>query len=102
MVTVGIKKVLGNGRVGTGIDLTLKVFQVPLHGRCLGMHFRIGRHFDMKMVPGFTANELDQLIGVAQIATLVPHAGGQIAAQGNNTVDPLLAIEMQQRSDLLP
>jgi hypothetical protein len=48
--------------------------------------FRVGRDFDAEPVAGFGADELDQFVGVAELAGL-GHAGGQVAAQGDGAPD---------------
>ncbi|MNT91758.1 hypothetical protein D3C72_2329110 [compost metagenome] len=51
------------------------------------MNFRIGGNLDVEMLAGFAADELHQLVGVAQLAAGHAHARGQVAAQGDDTLD---------------
>jgi hypothetical protein len=48
--------------------------------------FGVGGDFDVEVIAGLGADELHQLVGVAQFAG-ESHAGGQIAAQGDDAAD---------------
>jgi hypothetical protein len=48
--------------------------------------FRIGCHFDAEPVTGFGADELNQFVGIAELAGF-SHAGGQVATQRNGALD---------------
>ena len=68
------------------LTLRAKAFEVVLRAARLGMPFRVGGDFDAEPVAGFGADELDQFVGVAEFAGL-GHAGGQVAAQGDDALD---------------
>ncbi len=59
------------------------------------MPFRVSRDVDMKCVAGFRADEGNQLIGITEFAG-VGHAGGQVAAQGDDAADAAVAEDGQQ------
>jgi hypothetical protein len=86
LVGIGVVEVLGDGRVGAGIDLALEVQQVFARALRLRMPFRIGRDLDAEAVAAFGADELDQLIGIAEFAG-IDHARRQVAAQGDDAAD---------------
>ena len=50
------------------------------------MVFGVGGDFDVKVIAGLKADELDQFVGVAQFAR-VADAGRQIAAQRDDAAD---------------
>ncbi|MNF93579.1 hypothetical protein D3C84_762590 [compost metagenome] len=78
---------MGDRAVGAGVGLAHEVVQVVLEVACLGVHLGVGGDFDVEMIAGFCANEIDQVVGMAQLATGHPHARGQVAAQGDDTLD---------------
>ncbi len=54
----------------------------------------------MEVVTGFGADELHQLIGVAQLAAGHAHTRRQIAAQGDDALDAGTLVEVQQLAQL--
>jgi hypothetical protein len=65
------------------------------------MGFRVGGDLQLEVIAGLGADELHQLIGVAQLATGVPHTGGQVTTQGNNALDAAVAVVVQQGAQIL-
>ena len=66
-VGVGVVKVLGDGRVGTGLHLGGKRLQVALGGLGLRMGLRVGSHLDVKVVSDLGADKGHQVAGVMRI-----------------------------------
>ena len=58
------------------------------------MKFGVGSDFDVEVVAGFGADEFDQFVGVAEFAEFA-HPGWQIAAQGDEAMDALGAVMVQ-------
>src|SRR5690606_30766510 len=67
----------------------------------LRVHLGVGGHFDVEVVTGFGADELDQLARVAQVAR-ADHARRQVAPQRHQALGAERAVELQQAADLLP
>ena len=67
-VGVGVVEILGDRRVGAGLDLADEGRHVVLRAARLRVPFRVGRHFDAEPVAGFGADEVDQFVGVAEFA----------------------------------
>ncbi|MNP35011.1 hypothetical protein D3C76_1283240 [compost metagenome] len=65
------------------------------------MNFRIGGNFDVELVAGFAADELHQLVGVAQLAAGHAHARRQVAAQGDDAADAGFLVLGEQGAQLL-
>ena len=95
-ITVGVEEVLRDRAVGAGPGLAHEIVQVDVIMPRLGVRFRIRGHLDMEVVAGLVANELDEFVGIAQFTGGLTHAGGQVAAQGNNAPDAGFAILGQQ------
>ena len=95
-VAVGVEEVLGDRAVGTGVGLADKVLQIGFKVRRLRVRFRVGGDFDGEVIAGLGADELDQLVGVAQLAAGVTHAGGQVAAQGDDALDAVGTVVVDQ------
>ena len=51
-----------------GPDRRYKVVDVAFEVRCLRVHFRVGRNFDVEVIAGFLADECHQFVGVAEFA----------------------------------
>ena len=85
-VGVGVVEILGDGRVGAGLDLAREGVEVVLGAARLRVPFGIGGNFDAEPVAGLGADEFDQFVGVAEFAGL-GHARGQVAAQGDGAPD---------------
>jgi hypothetical protein len=79
----------------------LEVQQVLAVVAGLGMGFRIGRHLDLEPVAGFLADETHQFVGVAEF-TRLGHAGGQVAAQGDDVADAVGAVGFQDFPQAAP
>ncbi|MNE35869.1 hypothetical protein D3C80_1296560 [compost metagenome] len=60
------------------------------------MNFRISGNLDVEVVAGFAADELHQLVGVAQLAAGHAHARGQVAAQGDDALDAGVLVGAEQ------
>ena len=65
-VAVSVEEVLGNGAISPRLYLAYKILEIGLEVRRLGVCFRVGCNLDGEVIPGFLANEFDQLVGVAQ------------------------------------
>jgi hypothetical protein len=63
------------------------------------MVFGVGGNFDVEVIAGLKADELDQFVGVAQFAR-VADAGGQIAAQGDDAADAGFLVALQDVADV--
>src|SRR5690554_4976560 len=98
-VTVGVEEVLGDGAVGTGLYFAREVLQVFLGVAGLGVELGVGGHFQVEVIAAVLPDEFHQLVGVTQL-TGGAHARGQVAAQGDNPVDAVLFVHIQQLADL--
>ena len=58
----------------------------------------IGGHFDVEPVTGFRADELDEFIGISELADLA-HARRHVAAQRHDVADAAIAIGLENRPD---
>ncbi|MNC18162.1 hypothetical protein D3C75_660580 [compost metagenome] len=99
-VGIGVEEVLGDGRIGTGVDLGLEVLQVEQGVLRLRMRFRIRAHFDTEGIAVLGADEGDQFGGVAHVAGET-HARRQIAAQRDQAPAADGAVQLEQLADLL-
>ena len=99
-VGVEVVEILGDRRVGAGIHLALEGEQVVPRGLGLGVVFGVGGDFDVEVAAGLGADELDQVVGVAQLAGEAD-AGGQVAAQGDDAADAGGLVALQDLADLL-
>ncbi|MNH23296.1 hypothetical protein D3C81_1424210 [compost metagenome] len=73
-----------------------EVGQVSLEVAGLGVHLRVGGHFQVEVIGGFLANEFDQVAGVAQFATGHAHTRWQVATQGDDALDACSLVFGQQ------
>jgi hypothetical protein len=62
--------------------------------------FGVGGDFDLEVIAGLGADELDQLVGVAELAGKAD-AGGQVAAQGDDAADAGGLVALQDLADVL-
>ena len=97
-VAVRVEEVLSDGAVGTGFDLAGEILQVVFRGAGLGMKLRVGRYFNIEGIAAVLANKFHQLIGVTQF-TSSAHAGWHVASQGDDPVDAVVAVHVQQLRD---
>ena len=100
-VGVGVEEVLRDRGVGAGFHLVHEMVQVGGGIGRLGMHFGIGRHFDVEPVARFLADERHQLVGVAQFARIAAHARGQVAAQGHHAPHALVLVGLEDVPQIL-
>lgn len=78
-----------------------EVGQVGFEIARLWVHFRVGGHFQVEVVSGFLADELDQVAGVAQFATGHAHARWQVATQGDDALDAGSLVFRQQGAQVV-
>ncbi|MNN28604.1 hypothetical protein D3C81_1421820 [compost metagenome] len=78
-----------------------EVGQVDLEIARLRVHFRISGDFQVEVVAGFLADELDQVAGVAQLTAGHAHAGRQVATQGNDALDASGLVFGQQGAQIV-
>src|SRR5690554_6160129 len=78
-VRISVEEILCNGEIRSRFHLAYEILQVLLKVRRLGVRLGIGRHGDLEMVTGLSANKLHQLIGIAQL-TNTAHARRLVAA----------------------
>ena len=79
-VGIGVVEVLGDGRIGPGTHFGGEGLQVGFGAARLGMHLRVGGHFNVEIVPKFLADKGHQIAGVMKLPAHAV-AAGQIAAQ---------------------
>ena len=91
---------MGNRRISAGIDLALEVQQIVLRTARLRMHFGIGRHLDMEGVAKLAADELDQLVRVAEF-TGRSTARWQVTAQCDQMFDAIVLVALQPFADVV-
>jgi hypothetical protein len=65
-----------------------------------GVVFGVGGDFDVEVIAGLGADELDQFVGVAELAGKAD-AGGQVAAQGDDAADAGGLVALQDLADVL-
>ena len=97
-----LEKELGDRAARAGIDLGLEHIEVGLHGRAIGMLFRIGgdRHFDI----GDALDAADKIGGVDVAARMrrvaLADAAGRIAAQRHDVAHTRLRVGIDHCIDL--
>ena len=99
-VGIHVVEVLGDGRIGAGLDLALEGEEVVLRRAGLGVVFGVGGDFDVEVVAGFGTDEFHQLVGVAEFAGKAD-ARGQIAPQGHDAADAGGPVALQDLADVL-
>ncbi|KAG1385053.1 hypothetical protein G6F60_014987 [Rhizopus arrhizus] len=99
-IRIRVVEILGDRRIGTGIDLGLEVLQVGQRIGRLRMGFRVGTDLDAEGVAVLGADEGDQFGGIAHVAGET-HAGGQVAAQRDQAVAADGAVQLEQFTDFL-
>ena len=77
-VAVRVEEVLGDGAVGTGLNLAGKVLQIFFGVAGLRMKLRVRGYFQVKRIAAVLTDKLHQLVGVAQL-TGGTHTGGHVA-----------------------
>ena len=85
-IRIGIKKVLGNRRIGARVHFIDKALNVGLCRCRLWVKFGVSGHFYMKKIARFLANKFNQFIGITKVASRA-HARRHIAAQSHQTMD---------------
>jgi hypothetical protein len=98
-IGIGVEEILGDRRVGTGLELALEVREVVPGTARLGMEFRIAGDLNVEVIAGLLSNERDQFVRMAQFAR-ARGAGGQVAAQGHHMVDALCPVQLEGRRDV--
>ena len=98
-IGISIEEVLGDGDIGAGLHLAREVLEIAMVIVGLRMALGIGRHRDLEVIAGLLAHELDQLVGVTQLAARA-HPGGQVPAQRHQALDTLLTILRQDLTQL--
>jgi hypothetical protein len=96
-VGVGVVEVLGDRRIGAGLDLAHEVRQVVAREARLRVPFGIGGDLEVEVVAGLGADELDEFVGVAELAGF-GHARRQVAAQGDDAADAGAPVVVQDVS----
>lgn len=98
-VGVGIEEVLRDRTIRASVDLALEVRHVGLSVARLRVSLRIAGYLDVKPVAVLSADEGDQVAGIAEVAGR-SHARWQVAAQRDHAAATHGAIAMQQISDI--
>src|SRR5690606_35795619 len=94
-IGVGVEEVLGDRAVGAGPDLAHEVLEILGGTARLGMHFGIGRHFDLEPVAAMLANQAHQFVSIMHFTRMATHARRQVATQGNNTPYALRTVTVE-------
>ena len=100
VVGVGVVEILGDRRIGAGLDLALEVLQVVLRVFRLRVVFGIGRDLDEKVIAEFLPDERHQFVGVAELAGR-GQSGRQIAAQRDQMPDAVVLVAAAAMSRML-
>src|SRR5438874_7150715 len=95
IVAVGVEEILGDRRVGAGVDLALEVGEILARISGLRMIFRVRRDFDVEPVARRRADEFDQFVRIAQFAD-VGRSRRQVTAQRDQMSDAVLAIRRER------
>ena len=103
VITVGIRvvEILGQAAVGAGVDLALEVGNIIFKAARLGVHLRVGGHFQCEVTAGFLTDQLHQFVRILDLTLGVAHAGGQVAAQGHDAGHSRGLVAVHQLQDFL-
>ena len=87
-------EVLGDGTVRAGVQLGFQKIDIRLIAFGVRVNLRVSSYFQMKMITGVLADKFDQFFCVDQSGCA--HAGRQVAAQGNNTINARVLVAVDQ------
>src|SRR3989440_5261280 len=101
IIAAGVEEVLRDRRARAGVDLAPEAREVVCGTLRLRVILGVTGDIDMKPVIAGSSNELDQFARVAKL-TRVGAAGRQVAAQGDEVADTVLAVGRERLPDTFP